>query len=381
MADHRNPLRQYQEGNEWKAVFSYIRSKAGWRGFGLLAKIAVSSVNPYTGRGGQGPLYAGWDLSYQCNARCIHCTRWHDSNSGKEVLSLKEICRVCRELKDTGVRFICLAGGEPLLIEELPEIIRYMKDLGLITSICTNGALLAERADDLVQSGLDHIVVSMDGSSRSHDFLRGVTGFYKLAERGIETIIGKRLKGKPSVSVRMLLHEDNIDEIPLLVSRWGKTGDGIFLQPLHGGTDNFYTMHGLRKISSIPRLRKILESTGLETNFYNSLMVRYLETPEHFKRMPCLAGHFVVRIGPDGNVYPCVEQHDLVGNLKDQTFREIWNGTKFHMVRKKLARQKTCSCFYNDMFMNVYLWKAHEKIPILRQILHSRFDAENGRSG
>jgi MoaA/NifB/PqqE/SkfB family radical SAM enzyme len=109
----------------------------------------------------------------------------------------------------------------------------------------------------------------MDGSSRSHDFLRGVTGFYKLAERGIETIIGKRLKGKPPVSVRMLLHEDDIDEIPLLVSRWGKTGDGIFLQPLHGGTDHFYTMHGLRKISSIPRLRKILESTGLETNVYN----------------------------------------------------------------------------------------------------------------
>jgi radical SAM protein with 4Fe4S-binding SPASM domain len=61
--------------------------------------------------------------------------------------------------------------------------------------------------------------------------------------------------------------------------------------------------------------------------------------------MPCLAGHFVVRIGPDGNVYPCVEQQDLVGNLKDQTFRTIWNGAKFHMVRKNSPGKKHVPVF------------------------------------
>lgn len=380
MPDQRNPLRQYQEGNEWKAVFSYIRDKAGWKGFGMLAKIALSSVNPYTGRmrGLKGPLYAGWDLSYECNARCIHCSRWHDHDAHEETLSFEEICRVARELKETGVRFICLAGGEPLLIEKLPEIIRYMKGLGLITSLCTNGALLADRAEDLISSGLDHIIVSMDGNARSHDHLRGMQGFFRLAEKGIDIVIGKRSKNQPSVSVRMLLHEDNIEDIPLLVSRWGKTGDGIFLQPLHSGTHNLYTMNGLRHISSTSRLKMILEMTGLKANFYNSLMIDYLEDPERFQRLPCLAGHFVVRIAPNGNVYPCVEQLDLAGNLRRQSFPEIWHSELFDSIRKKLANKKTCSCFYNDMFMNVYLWKAHARIPVLRRILSSRFEPAKG---
>lgn len=376
MANRCNPLRQYQEGNEWKAAFSYIKDKAGWKGFGVLAKMALSSVSPYTGRakGLKGPVYAGWDISYECNARCIHCSRWQEHAGHQETLSFEEICRVSRELKETGVRFICLAGGEPLLIEKLPEIVRYMKGLGFITSMCTNGALLADRAQDIISSGLDHIIVSMDGSARSHDNLRGKRGFFRLAEKGIDTVIGKRSTNQPSVSVRMLLHEDNIEEIPLLVSRWGKTGDGIFLQPLHSGTHNLYRMHGLSHVSSTSRLRMILETTGLNSNSYNSLMVEYLENPERFRNLPCLAGHFVVRIAPNGNVYPCVEQLDLAGNLRLNSFPEIWRSERFDNIRNKLARRKTCSCFYNDMFMNVYLWKAHAKIPLLRRFLSSRFE-------
>jgi MoaA/NifB/PqqE/SkfB family radical SAM enzyme len=372
--EENNPLHRYQQGNEWKAAFSYIRSKMGWKGIGLLARIAISSINPYLGwQPGRGPLYAGWDLSYECNARCVRCGRWKENNHDKAALSTEEICRMARELKGAGVRFVCLAGGEPLLIEDLPDIIRFMKRLGLITSLCTNGVLLAERAEALVTCGLDHMVVSMDGDAPAHDHLRGVKGFFRLAEKGIDSVIQKRRDGQPTVSVRMLLHEDNIDKISRLVSRWDRVVDGIFLQPLHNGAHNLYALHnGLRTLVSTSKLRSILRMVGLDVNFYNSLMVDYLENPERFRRMPCLAGHWVVRIAPDGDVYPCVEQLELVGNMRQQSFTEIWRGTRFNCVREQLARQKNCSCFYNDMFMNVYLWKAHEKLPVLRQILHSR---------
>jgi len=356
------------------AALSYIRSKAGWKGIGRIARIALSSIGPYLGwQPGTGPLYAGWGLSYECNARCVHCNRWKEKNGNKARLSTSEIRRVARELKETGVRFVCIAGGEPLLIEDLPEIIRYMKSLGLITSLCTNGALLAERADALVSSGLDHMVVSMDGDARSHDHLRGVKGFFHLAEKGIDSVIQRRRNGQPTVSVRMLLHEDNIDEIPRLVSRWDKTADSVFLQPLHNGRYNLYEIgNGIRTVSSTAKLRSILNMTGLDANSYNSLMVDYLEDPGRFRHMPCLAGHWVVRIAPGGEVYPCVEQRDLVGNLRQQSFGEIWRGNSFDCVREGLARQKNCSCFYNDMFMNVYMWKAHERLPVLRQMLRSR---------
>jgi MoaA/NifB/PqqE/SkfB family radical SAM enzyme len=341
---------------------------------GRIAGMALSSFGPYLGwKPAGGPLYAGWDLSYDCNARCIHCGRWREEGSPSTRLSTDEIHRVARELRESGVRFLCLAGGEPLLIGDLPDLIRYMKGLGLITSLCTNGALLAERADDLVSSGLDHIVVSMDGSAGSHDRLRGVKGFHHLAVEGIDSIIGKRRDGQPTVSVRMLLHEDNIEEIPELVSRWDETVDSILLQPLHNGTHNLYELGGgLRPVSSTLRLRSILEMTGLHRNFYNSLMVDYLEDPERFRCLPCLAGHWVVRIAPGGDVFPCVEQRELVGNLRRQSFAEIWKGKRFACARERLARRKDCSCFYNDMFMNVYLWKAHAMLPVFRRILRSR---------
>lgn len=358
------------------AAFGYIRSKTGaLKGIGQITKMAISSLGPYFGwQPKVGPLYVGWDFAYDCNARCGHCGRWKVNDDTNIKLSTDEIRRVARELKETGARFICIAGGEPLLVEDLGDIIRYMKKIGFSVSLCTNGILLAEKADALISSGLDHVIVSVDGGAQGHDYLRGVKGSFYLAEAGINSIIHKRTRGQPTVSVRMLVHENNIDEIPFFVSRWDKIVDSLLLQPLHNGTHNLYELQNdLHTVSSIAKLRTILKKMGLDANFYNSLMPDYLEDPSSFRHLPCLAGHWVVRITPSGDVYPCVEQLEHVGNLRQQSFREIWKGNRFNCARKLLAKTKNCSCFYNDMFMNIYMWKAHAKLPVLRQILSAKY--------
>ncbi|MCX5814501.1 MAG: radical SAM protein [Proteobacteria bacterium] len=360
--NRNNPLRKYQNGHEWTAALSYIRAKTGTiKGISELSRAAISSIAPYCGLNlNTGPKYAAIDLSYRCQARCLHCGR--SQQELHDELTTDEIFRIIKELAEAGTRFICIAGGEPLLVKDLPDIIRYIKKLGLCVSICTNGALLAERSDALINAHTDHIIVSMDGKPESHDKMRGVRGLFQHAELGIRSIIKKRIKDGTTISCRMLLHEDNLDEIAFFVSYWNEVVDSILLQPLHNGSHNLYRLtDGLQIVSSIGKLKSILHDTGLDKNFYNALMPDYLEDPKRFCHLPCLAGHWVVRITPTGDVYPCVEQLQHVGNLRKQSFKEIWNGNTFNYVRKRLATSKNCTCFYNDMFMNIYMWQAHEK--------------------
>ncbi len=373
--NRNNPLRQYQEGREWKAALTYIRAKGGLPRFGCrLAMVAVSSLGPYTGRApGTGPIYAGWDLLNSCNARCSHCNRWKNTQADVNRLNLDEIVRVSNELRNAGTQHICLAGGEPLLLPELPDIISHMKEIGLSVSICTNGILLAEEAATLIEAGLDHVIVSVDGKPESHDCMRGVKGISRMVEAGIDQLLHRRGDKGPTVSCRMLVHEDNIDEIPWFVTRWDKIVDSVLIQPLHNGAHNLYELsNGLQIVRSTESLRSRLNETNLSRNLYNRLMPDYLANPDRFRALPCLAGHWVVRISPTGDVYPCVEQHDHVGNLRKESFAQVWRGARFSCVRRTLAKRKECHCWYNDMFLNLYMWKTHERLPILRRILRNK---------
>jgi MoaA/NifB/PqqE/SkfB family radical SAM enzyme len=82
-----------------------------------------------------------------------------------------------------GVIFWSFNGGEPLLRENLPDLVRHAGDLGFYRTIVTNGQLLADRMNEL--RGAEHIEISIDGDEKTHDALRGV-GAYKKAVAGLE---------------------------------------------------------------------------------------------------------------------------------------------------------------------------------------------------
>ncbi len=122
-----------------------------------------------------GPYMAEFDITYQCNCRCRMCQRWKDGRTNE--LSLDEYQRLARVLHEMGSHQISIAGGEPLLREDVFPIIKSFSGLGMSVNLCTNGLLLEKFDDEICSNGLTCVTVSLDGASaESHDEMRGMPG-------------------------------------------------------------------------------------------------------------------------------------------------------------------------------------------------------------
>ncbi|MGE5637904.1 MAG: radical SAM protein, partial [Chloroflexota bacterium] len=106
------------------------------------------------------PLFCGHKLTYNCNLRCKMCPFWQRPNKDSSTESEKAILR---QIYDSGVCGIAFEGGEPLLRNDLVEILAFSRSLPLHTSLITNGTLLESRIDEIASYINGSLYVSLDG--------------------------------------------------------------------------------------------------------------------------------------------------------------------------------------------------------------------------
>lgn len=110
--------------------------------------------------------YIRISVTDRCNLRCVYCMPEEgiESIPHQEILRFQEIVRVCRIMAANGIHKVKLTGGEPLVRRRITELIRELKEIPGIdnVTITTNGVLLEEMYDDLVDAGIDAITVSLD---------------------------------------------------------------------------------------------------------------------------------------------------------------------------------------------------------------------------
>src|SRR3990172_2845835 len=127
-----------------------------------------------------------------CNARCEHCSFFEGvEDPTRTVLTTEQVSEVIRQGQELGVSVLNFVGGEPLLRQDLPELVRAVdKDL-TTTVLFTNGSMLSDRASSLRKAGLDSVYVSIDAADPvQHDQFRGTPGLFDKAVAGIEKAIG-----------------------------------------------------------------------------------------------------------------------------------------------------------------------------------------------
>ena len=115
--------------------------------------------------------YVRISITDRCNLRCTYCMPEDgiaDYTSHTAILSYEEILRVAKSLARLGIKKIKLTGGEPLVRLGCADLVRELKAINGIeqVTITTNGVLLAELAEDLIQAGIDGINVSLDTVER-----------------------------------------------------------------------------------------------------------------------------------------------------------------------------------------------------------------------
>ncbi len=102
-----------------------------------------------------------WNITSKCNDNCKFCYR---DRYSKE-LSFDEQIKVIDNISQSGVIKLTFAGGEPLLIPQIKELITYAKQKGLIVSITTNGILMDDEMQKFCFDNLDWISLSLEGGS------------------------------------------------------------------------------------------------------------------------------------------------------------------------------------------------------------------------
>ncbi|MEM2168067.1 MAG: radical SAM protein [Candidatus Bathyarchaeia archaeon] len=152
-----------------------------------------------------GTYHAQWFLTRKCNYRCRGCTVWMNQDS--EELSTKDVKRGLDILRDIGVLEIVFSGGNPLLRDDIGEILEYSSKY-FITTIYDNGSIAANKVEEL--RCVDFVAISLDTlDEKKNDYLKGLSGSWR---RAMETIEALKREGI-NVGVSPTISQINLYEI------------------------------------------------------------------------------------------------------------------------------------------------------------------------
>jgi len=307
--------------------------------FSKAQKSIMMHLNPETCR----PKAARLIITTNCNFRCQICTFWKEKPL---EASLETIKYWIKEMADFGIKEIDLGGGEPLLRKDLVEIIKEVKSYGIKCGLTTNGWLLSQ----IPFPPLDYIDISIDGAKpETHDKIRGVKGAW---ERAIQA--AKIAKEHCPVRFNFVLQTDNYTELVDFCNLAKKLGINVGVIPVS------LKLAAQSRISNdlckydIPLLKKQLAQaleTGVIVNNKEFLSIFLTKAEKGPFPQKCLAPFYCVLIFTNGDVYPCGNFDEPVGNLSiGKSFKDIYRN--YRNMRKEIrsGSHRFCSqCVYSDI--------------------------------
>ena len=171
------------------------------------------------------PVLCNYYLTYRCNAACSFCDIWEKPSPYATLAQVESNLQALRRL---GVQVVDFTGGEPLLHRQLPEFLHLAKQLGLLTTVTTNGLLYPKQAQRLA-GRVDMLHFSLDHPERAqHDACRGVACYDHLL-RSLD--IAQGLGERPDILYTVT--NANVDAIGQVIERFtAPRGLVLILNPL-----------------------------------------------------------------------------------------------------------------------------------------------------
>jgi len=365
-----------------KAAFDFVKEYHTGISRGIITFLDNTLVYLYNKKPSRGPMFVGWNVLFNCNAKCSFCdTHALHENLDREMTT-EEAMSVVRQLGEAGTWHLSLTGGETLLRGDLPEIIKAAKNYGMYVNVNTNGALLAKKAQRLVDSGLDSLIISLDSpDAEMHDSAREIPRLSESIFRGIEAVRKAQQGGKkPEITLRMVVSKQNYESIDDYIQKFRPLVDKIAIQPIHDGVtvpkfkneDNL----NLFNIKEVDTYQFDAKDRGRFAEVFNGLFEKYswLDKPfirdfENFifdkdamwEKYKCYAGYYYLVVDPSLETFPCTFFVEKTGNLRQQKLMDVWRGKKMQAWREIVKNKKnTCLCWCGIAEVNAVLTKRLE---------------------
>jgi len=280
------------------------------------------------------PIVIYWEITSQCNLKCIHCYNNSSAKSINGELNTKEIKKVINQLAKQKVFWLAITGGEALFKKDLFKILKYANSKKICTMLSTNGTLMTEEnAQKIKESGVLSVQVSIDGIESMHDKFRGQKGTFKKATNAVKLLVKHKI---PDVTISSVATKLNFKEIPKIIDLAVKLNASryriITLMPLGRAKNNLSKLWLTTKDKL--KLRSLLQKKSAE---YNGKIIISQEEGsfnllnETLSKNPvplgCAAARSICKISPNGDVYPCsyfTDKQTIAGNLRKKGFDRIW---------------------------------------------------------
>ncbi len=312
----------------------------------ILSAIAENKVF-----GKKTPLRVVLKITKRCNLRCKHCLEYKFQ---EKELSLAKAKQMLKKVADAGAVHLSINGGEPLIRDDIGEIISYAKKLGMGVGITSNGFFVPQKINQL--KDIDVLGLSLDGPKHIHDYLRGKGQF----EQVIKAIKVAKENNIKNIYINTVLTKEICQKLEYI-------DEMINIAKKNKIRCNFVTMYGdVREGSVIEKpnenelkgaLIKIVKAKRQgEPIIYSQLTYdyilnwpdfskeKYYQGEKHNIRNPikCLSGELSIAIEANGDVFPC---NMVKGEMKPINIFK-WPGS-FSDLMKELGNRNKCRyCYY-----------------------------------
>lgn len=294
------------------------------------------------------PLIMSWNVTRECNLKCGHCYINAADKKLSNELTTAEGKKLIDQICEVSHPLLVLSGGEPLLRQDIFELISYGSSKGLKMGLGSNGSLIDENvARKLKEAGIATVSISIDSHiPAQHDDFRGVAGSWDKAVQAIKALRNNNVL----VQVNTTLTHDNYNQIDDIMTLSEDidvenfhlfflvpTGRGVKLTDISPQkyedmiTNTFakVSKHRLNvRPSCAPQFMRIAQGMGLD-------MRQWIRG--------CIAGLYYCRIYANGDVTPCPYLPIKIGNIREKSFKEIWaNADMFKALRNPSCLKGKC---------------------------------------
>lgn len=331
--------------------------------FGLSKKRLEYGVNKFRGFAAfhrqktvvsSNPVIHGIEVTNLCQLKCRMCNRHERRRRGYGMMSLQQFKKIVDENSDCFKALALFFHGEPLLNPNVENMIRYVKPYASNLSLTSNGMLLDEkRAKNLLLSGLDQLCVSFDAPNKEvYEYVR-VNADFDVVKQNILTLLKLRqkLEAKTRIYLAYVLMDKTRPHVEDFRSYWMSKGvDAIRFIPMHG-----WGGYGQKNNKHLGDTRGLYRSNSV-----------------------CSAAWVGFHVFYNGDVAPCciwtgTPEDERLGNLFENTAREIWNGPNYQDFRYRLIHDQgslnRCANCRVEPYTNLSIDRCEAFFPFSRSFL------------
>lgn len=290
------------------------------------------------------------ELTYKCPLQCPYCSNPLDYAKHNSEISTADWKRVLSQARKMGAVQLGFSGGEPLIRQDLAELVQHAHKLGYYSNLITSGyAFSEEKIIQLKKSGLDHIQLSIQASSQElNDRIAGTKSYEN--KKNVAHLIKKH--GYPMV-LCVVIHRENIHQMEQIL----QMAEALGADYVELANTQYYGWAHKNRDLLMPTKEQYEKAEAIAQAYKEKVtgkMKIYYVIPDFHEHRPkaCMNGWGTtfLTIAPDGLALPCHSARVLPDldcpNVNDFSIEQIWNESKaFNFFRGNKWMQEPCrSC-------------------------------------